>query len=441
MKIFFISFFSIIFLLITSCAERENKQTIPDSRRSIKKLHKQETVTGILIKTTKKSNSITVETPQGPLTLRYAGNFKDIKPLQAGVAVILTLNKSGENKGKKIVRIQEKRPSLSNAATEILPEELFQLITSTHSTQANSNHLLIDSRPAHLFHQGHIPTAISIPYDTMVEKVQSQLSMTDKKRLLIFYGECPTCYMSSKAALLAQKMGFTNIKVLLKGVQGWKQSDHYIFTTRSVVTKKNPILLDLRPTKETVKGHIPGSINIPLVQLTSFRQKFPNNKFEPIVLYGYGEQAEQALQIFKNWGFLNVTLLEGGFSGWLQAGYKTLKKTKPTKSQWNQAITKGEITVADFQNSIRKKLQKTTILDVRTHDEIKNGIISNAIHVPLNNLHDNLAQLPMNKKILIYSSNGARAELAHLSLQQAGFKSRYLFANVICKDGQCEIEK
>jgi len=79
------------------------------------------------------------------------------------------------------------------------------------------------------------------------------------------------------------------------------------------------------------------------------------------------------------------------------------------------------------------------ILDVRTSDEVKDGILKNSKHIPLDEIEKRVGELPKGKEMLIHCSTGARAEMAKAALDKAGIKSRVLIADVECEQGKCEI--
>ena len=58
------------------------------------------------------------------------------------------------------------------------------------------------------------------------------------------------------------------------------------------------------------------------------------------------------------------------------------------------------------------KLEKAFILDVRTEEEYKNGHIENAVHIPLDELRENINKLPIGKKIYVYCHTGLRSYIA-----------------------------
>ena len=58
------------------------------------------------------------------------------------------------------------------------------------------------------------------------------------------------------------------------------------------------------------------------------------------------------------------------------------------------------------------KEEDTIILDVRTEEEYKNGHIENAVHIPLDELRENINKLPTDKKIYVYCHTGLRSYIA-----------------------------
>ena len=58
------------------------------------------------------------------------------------------------------------------------------------------------------------------------------------------------------------------------------------------------------------------------------------------------------------------------------------------------------------------KLEDAFILDVRIEEEYKNGHIENAVHIPLDELRENINKLPIDKKIYVYCHTGLRSYIA-----------------------------
>jgi rhodanese-related sulfurtransferase len=245
--------------------------------------------------------------------------------------------------------------------------------------------------------------------------------------------------MSPKAAGLAAKMGFTNVKVMLEGVPAWKKSGQMMSASNQFVVEGNHVLIDLRSEEEAAAGHIARAVNIPLAELTDAEDDFPNSKTAPIVLYGNGDDARKAAKIIKGWGFKTISVVDGGLAGWQKAGNIMEKGPAGSEISWTRIMGPGEVSIADFQKAAAGEAAGQMILDVRTTDEIEAGRFSNSIHIPLDEIEARLAELPKDKEFLAHCSTGARAEMAISTLKKHNISARFLVAEVECEEGSCEI--
>ena len=69
-------------------------------------------------------------------------------------------------------------------------------------------YIILDTRTQEEYDEGHIPGAILIPHDGILEKAESVL--TDKDQLILVY--CRSGRRSKLAAEDLKKLGYTNIK-------------------------------------------------------------------------------------------------------------------------------------------------------------------------------------------------------------------------------------
>lgn len=69
------------------------------------------------------------------------------------------------------------------------------------------------------------------------------------------------------------------------------------------------------------------------------------------------------------------------------------------------------------------KIEEAFILDVRTEEEYKYGHIENAMHIPVDELRENLNKLPTDKKIYVYCHTGLRSYISTRILKGNGFDS------------------
>ena len=245
--------------------------------------------------------------------------------------------------------------------------------------------------------------------------------------------------MSTDSAGLAVKNGYTNVKVMLKGVPGWKKTGRTLVASEEFVKKGNIVLVDLRSTTEYEQGHIPRAYNIPLAEFEDAEDDFPSNMTAPLVFYGDG--AEQAYKTAKGWGYKNTSLVNGGLKGWLAAGNNLVPGVSPDEITWVRILAKGEVSIDGFNDVAENNPADKVILDVRTSDEAGEGKFDNAIHIPLDELEAKMSTLPKDKLILIHCTTGARAEMAYQALKKAGFKTKYLVANVECDEDGCEVDE
>ena len=89
-----------------------------------------------------------------------------------------------------------------------------------------------DMRSAINYGKGHIKGAVALPYDQKSDTTESfdaskdRFNMAklppDKSKPIVFYSDGPTGWKSYKAAVLAARAGYTNVKWMRDGTSGWK---------------------------------------------------------------------------------------------------------------------------------------------------------------------------------------------------------------------------
>jgi rhodanese-related sulfurtransferase len=79
--------------------------------------------------------------------------------------------------------------------------------------------------------------------------------------------------------------------------------------------KKGMMLLDVRPDREYDRGHIPGSVNIPLSDIGDKIKKLKKDK-EIVVYCQRGNQSIWAIKRLMGMGYKNLTSLKGGYNAW-----------------------------------------------------------------------------------------------------------------------------
>ena len=85
---------------------------------------------------------------------------------------------------------------------QITPEEAKKIMDS------GEEHIILDTREQDEFDEGHIPTAILIPYTEIENKAEEMLP--DKDKLILVY--CRSGRRSKIAAEALSKLGYTKVK-------------------------------------------------------------------------------------------------------------------------------------------------------------------------------------------------------------------------------------
>lgn len=245
--------------------------------------------------------------------------------------------------------------------------------------------------------------------------------------------------MSPKSAGLAVKMGYSNVKVYLEGDPYWQESGRYLVPTDEFVLEGNIILVDLRDADEVAKSHIPRAVNIPIAELEDEWEQFPRIASAPIVFYGAEEDVTEAVQLLREWGYRTVSGIDGGLERWVAAGHPTESGPAASEIVWQRKLGEGEVPLSEFEQVMSGQRQDAVILDVRGADEVADGMLTGAIHIPLDELEGRVDELPADKQILVYCSTGARAEMAQTMLVKADINAVYGPFNVDCENGDCTI--
>jgi rhodanese-related sulfurtransferase len=80
---------------------------------------------------------------------------------------------------------------------------------------------LLDANGTESWEKGHIPGAIN--FETS-QKALAKVLPKDKSALVVAYCGNPKCKAYQAAAKAAEKLGYTNVKHLPAGIQGWKEA-------------------------------------------------------------------------------------------------------------------------------------------------------------------------------------------------------------------------
>jgi rhodanese-related sulfurtransferase len=243
--------------------------------------------------------------------------------------------------------------------------------------------------------------------------------------------------MSTASAGLAKKLGYSNVRVYLDGKPAWSKANLPTYSTMDFIQNGNVVLIDIRPTKKAIAGRIKGAYSVPYEMLEDKLDDVPRNA--PIVLYGDKEVMDAVVTV-RSEEFNFVSLVKGGYEGWVKAGGEIEKgPIYNTEIKWVRKLGKGEVSVADFRKAASGEDKDAIIVDARTKEEVAElGIFKNTINIPLDEIPARLNELPKNKKIYVHCSTGARADMAYNEMIKHGLDVKFLLLNI--KDAECDCE-
>jgi rhodanese-related sulfurtransferase len=109
----------------------------------------------------------------------------------------------------------------------------FEIITPEQAQGLIGKAAFFDMRSAINFGKGHIKGARAMPYgeksdftpsfDASKDKFDLTRLPADKNAVIVFYSDGPKGWKSYKAAVLAAKAGYKNVKWMRAGSAGWKE--------------------------------------------------------------------------------------------------------------------------------------------------------------------------------------------------------------------------
>ena len=164
-------------------------------------------------------------------------------------------------------------------------------------------------------------------------------------------------------------------------------------------------VVDLTSSPEFAKGHVPGSINIPLGMLAAWAGWLVDYD-RPTYLICKPDQLEEAARVLHKIG---VEEIVGGFN------------TDEVRSSGLASEVYATGTPADLSHAIESG--EVELIDVRSQDEWNEGHIEQANHHFLGRLPKTVKQMPSNKKIVVQCRSGARSAIAVSVLQANGIKN------------------
>jgi rhodanese-related sulfurtransferase len=86
------------------------------------------------------------------------------------------------------------------------------------------------------------------------------------------------------------------------------------------------LLIDVREDNEWAKGHLPGAVHLGKgIIERDIEQRAPDTGAKLILYCGGGFRSALAAENLQKMGYHNVESMDGGWKGWLEAGFPTAK--------------------------------------------------------------------------------------------------------------------
>ncbi len=163
------------------------------------------------------------------------------------------------------------------------------------------------------------------------------------------------------------------------------------------------VILDTRSAEDFAKEHIPGSINIGLGGQFAIWTGTLFGKVPFLLICDDGKENETVMRLARV-GYDDVRgFLKGGIKAWKDAG--------------NTVQSIESVSATEFM----KHIGEDKIIDVRNDGEMANGMVHDAIAMPLATLSKRLNELDKNEHYYVHCAGGYRSMIALSILQKEGF--------------------
>lgn len=236
--------------------------------------------------------------------------------------------------------------------------------------------------------------------------------------------------LSPKAAGLAAKNGYRNLKVNREGEPGWRKAEYPLEVSPEFVKDGNLVLVDLRSPEAAAQGFLPRAVNIPAAQLKGAEAQFPQYRGAALVFYSDNpSEVTAALELARDWEYTNATRFPDAIATWKKRGWELGTGAPSTTISYVKKVGPNEVSTADFLKAVEDG--SALIVDARAADEYQKGHFRGAVNVPAEEAAKRLAELPKDRPAYVHCTTGSRAEMLFDIAAGAGYKNmKLLKANV-----------
>ena len=176
------------------------------------------------------------------------------------------------------------------------------------------------------------------------------------------------------------------------------------------------ILLDARPHKKYIVGHVPAALSLPDTKFsTYFDQVKDMDRAIELITYCGGwkcAKSPKLAKMLREKGFTNIKVYQAGFPAWKKAG------------------NYSEVDLPLVKSALKKA--NSVIIDARPSKKYKLSHIATAINIPDTKMDSMLDRLPKDKtKRIIAYCGGYKCAKSHnvaKKLQKIGYKNIFVYA-------------
>jgi len=180
---------------------------------------------------------------------------------------------------------------------------------------------ILDLRPGHAVLRGHLPNSYAVGVDGSHSSWVGWLISPERPLLLVSDDQT----QESESVLQLARIGYDRIVgVLDGGVDAWVAAKrplrHFGGSKARELEQRlrageRVIVVDVRESYEWFGGHVPGSVNLPLHEVTHGADGLPRGP-ELAVHCGHLYRGVLGASLLEQLGYDHLTVIEDGFDGW-----------------------------------------------------------------------------------------------------------------------------
>ncbi|MCN9245022.1 rhodanese-like domain-containing protein, partial [Streptomyces sp. RY43-2] len=184
--------------------------------------------------------------------------------------------------------------------------------------------VVVDARDPQDFAMGHLVGSVNVPIDGRFAEQAGSVLAADHDLLLVAPGG-----REEETATRLARIGFDRVIGYLRdpeetfvGAQDQVRPASRLTVDQlrdALAGTAAPVVLDVRGAGEREEGAVPGSLHIPLAELSRRTEEVPTDR--PVVVHcAGGHRSSIAASLLRHHGHPDVSDLLGGYGAWLAAG-------------------------------------------------------------------------------------------------------------------------